>query len=300
MGLVIPAGDGDINTYNLSGSGVTTPIIYYVNGIRVPGRDHAVTASLISLLTERPVKGVYNKTGGVRLGGLFDLGQCVLDYMQNASARLGSDGLTPTRYIQDHEIEGLLAHVMRNSIVWNEATASLFVSLVRNRHAQQKIVAHSQGNLITSNALFAVERILGSVALRNIRVYSSSPSPGWPLGLRVSNKGGGRQENAFMNDFVALLRPQNLLHKVSNLKGLSSLKRYRNAGDFRTHKDTRFVGLDPHDVKENMALNFLKSIRNDLNLPTHLSATFLKESAKKAEEAIPVEEKRWWEKLNPL
>lgn len=189
---------------------------------------------------------------------------------------------------------------MRNSIVWNEATASLFVSLVRNRHAQQKIVAHSQGNLITSNALFAVERILGSVALRNIRVYSSSPSPGWPLGLRVSNKGGGRQENAFMNDFVALLRPQNLLHKVSNLKGLSSLKRYRNAGDFRTHKDTRFVGLDPHDVKENMALNFLKSIRNDLNLPTHLSATFLKESAKKAGEAIPVEEKRWWEKLNPL
>lgn len=133
------------------------------------------------------------------------------------------------------------------------------------------IVAHSQGNLIASNALFVLEDLLGSSALRNIRVYSlASPAPAWPLGLRKTNGGGGRQENAFMNDLVMLLRPHNLAAKVG-------IRRFQNEGDFRTHESSGPVSITPHDTNLNIALNFLLSIRGDLGLTRELSASFLED-----------------------
>lgn len=294
MALKIPSADGEINKYNLSRSSVGTPRIYYVNGIRVLGRDHAVTAALLSLLTERPIWGVHNRTAGTVSGLLFDVGQSGLDYLQNASARFGSKGLTPDKKIPNHEIPKLVDEIIKKSVIWNKATAALFKSVMLNRNSMQMIVAHSQGNLVTSNALFVVEKVLGSAALQKVRVYSlASPSPGWPLGLRVTNGGGGRQENAFMNDLVALLRPHNLAAKVG-------VKRFQNAGDFRTHKPSGAVSLAPHDTNLNIALNFLKSIRNDLGLSPNLSDDFLAKANERAQAAIPKGERSWLQKLDDM
>jgi hypothetical protein len=277
VALTIPSRDGEINQYNLSLASVYNPRIYYVNGIRTNGQDHAKTAALLSLLTERPIWGVYNRTGGFAA----DLGQSALDYLQNAGARATSGGLTPAKPVARHEIPKLVDDIIKRSLIWNKATVELFRTLMLNLHTRQMIVAHSQGNMVTSNALFVVEKALGSQALQNIRVYSlASPSPGWPLGLRYTNGGGGRQENAFMNDMVALLRPHNLAAKVG-------IDRFQNAGDFRTHKDAGAVSLKPHDTTENMALNFLQSIRNDLGIGGKMGPNFLANKAKQIEALIP-------------
>lgn len=287
MASAIPSADGELNVYNLSGSSADAPRVYFVNGVRVMPRDHAITASYLSLLIERPVWGLYNKTGIVKLGSILGSGldflQCLPDYTQNAGARLFSSVNKQPR-IQEHQVTSFLNDVEKNFTIWNKATAALFKDLVLHRHQMKYIIAHSQGNLITSNALFVMEDVLGSVALQKVRVYSlASPSPAWPLGLRITNGGGGRQDNAFMNDFVALLRPHNLARKVG-IKGL------QNAGDFRTHPDFGPVHLGPHDTNRIIdTLNFLKSIRGDLGMSKDFTDAFLKDCARKAEEAFPGE-----------
>jgi hypothetical protein len=279
MASTIPARDGDVNLYNLAGSAQSIPRIYFVNGIRVSPHDHAVTASYLSLLIEHPVWGVYNATGGM----VVDLLQCVLDYSQNAEARLGShEHLNQQPKVPENQIPEFLANLEKNYVVWNKATLSLFRELVTHRHERQMIIAHSQGNLITSNALFIVEDVFGSGALHHIRVYSlASPAPAWPLGLRAAYGGGGRQDNAFMNDLVALLRPHNLAKKL----GVGA---FQNAGDFRTYPQSGPVALKPHDTTIEIAtLNFLKSIRGDLGLPKDFTPEFLEQSAQTAQAACP-------------
>jgi hypothetical protein len=172
--------------------------------------------------------------------------------------------------------------VDKQFIVWNRATLTLFKELARHKSQRQLIIAHSQGNLITSNALFVLEDIFGSASLQNIRVYSlASPAPAWPLGLRITHGGGGRQDNAFMNDLVALLRPHNLAAKVG-------VDRFQNAGDFRTHAGSGPVSIAPHATNAIIeTLNFLKSIRGDLGLSKDFSNELLQKSAKIAEEAFP-------------
>ncbi len=281
--LPIPTVDGQVNLYNLGNSSAFTPRIYFVNGMRVLPRVHAVTASYLSLLIERPIWGVHNATAGMRIGSVVDLAQCLLDYMQNAGARLGSrSNLNKAPRVSEEQVPEFLANLHKNYTVWNQATLSLFKELVINRHERKMIIAHSQGNLVTSNALFVLEDVLGSASLAKVRVYSlASPSPGWPLGLRTTYGGGGRQENAFMNDMVALLRPHNLAKKVG-------IGRFQNAGDFRTHEPSWPVSLSPHDATLHIAtLNFLKSIRNDLGLPTDMTDDFLARKARIAEGAFP-------------
>jgi hypothetical protein len=279
MAPTIPAADGEVNLYNLANSSLFTVKIYFVNGILVVPRSHAVTASYLSLLIERPVWGVYNATGG----WTADLLQCVLDYTEDAGARLGShNNLHKRPKVPEDKIAEFLDNLEKKYIVWNKATLSLFKELVKNRHQQQMIIAHSQGNLITSNALFVLEDVLGSAGLQKIRVYSlASPAPAWPLGLRKTYGGGGRQDNAFMNDLVSLLRPHNMAKKI----GIGA---FQNAGDFRTYPQSGPVALAPHDTTKIIGtLNFLKSIRGDLGLSKEFTPEFLEKSAEIATAAFP-------------
>jgi hypothetical protein len=282
VSVIIPTKDGDVNCYDLSVSGVGEPRIYFVNGIRVLPNEHAVTAAYLSLLIERPVWGVYNQTAGQKLGSIVDVLQCVLDFAQNSVARTtSSSNLGKSPKVPENKIDDFLRDLDKKYVVWNQATLELFRQLVIHRHERQLIIAHSQGNLITSNALFVLEDVLGSAGLSNIRVYSlASPAPAWPLGLRVANGGGGRQDNAFMNDMVALLRPHNLAKKI----GVGG---FQNAGDFRTDSSSGPVALAPHDVNKIIeSLNFLKSIRRDLGLPPELSPDFLRRAAAIAQSQI--------------
>lgn len=272
-----PEKDGDVTTHNWMNSPATSPKLYFVNGIQNSPHDHALTASLLSIICEHPVHGVYNLSKGF----VRDIGQCLLDYTQNATARVSSNRkLVPGKKVNPNEIKQIVEDTIKGSVVWNEATVSLFKEVASNYGRKTMIVAHSQGNLITSNALFVIEHVFGSDALQNVRVYSlASPSPAWPLGLRYTNGGGGRQENAFMNDVVALLRPHNAAAKVG-------VGRYQNAGDFRTHPGAGPISRVPHGVQENLILNFLKSIRGDLGKSRELSDDFFDKASKKAEEAI--------------
>ncbi|WDI45126.1 hypothetical protein [Bremerella sp. P1] len=273
----VPNKDGEVNKYNLLNIPVNTPRLYYVNGIRNSAKDHALTASLLSIVCEHPVYGVYNLSNGA----ILDMGQCVLDYTQNATARMfGNRKLVPGKTLRNDEVQKIVEETIKGAFVWNQATVTLFREVANNYGRNTLIVAHSQGNLITSNALFFIERVFGSAALKYVRVYSlASPSPAWPLGLRHTNGGGGRQENAFMNDLVSLLRPHNLAAKVG-------ITRFQNEGDFRTHAGGGAVGLVPHAVNENIALNFLRSIRSDLGKSKDFAPDFLEKSAKKAEDAM--------------
>ncbi len=275
--LSIPSKYGELNVYNLTGSRSSTPIIYFVNGIRVPGEDHAKTAALLSVLTEHPIRGVYNKTDGA----IVDVKQCIRDYTQNAIARGLSFRLTPNKHIADDELVKKLDQLIGSSLIWNLATVALFRQLAINRSRMKYIVAHSQGNLLASNALFVLEDFLRSGALSNERVYSlASPSPGWPLGLRHTNGGGGRQDNAYMNGLVALLRPHNLAAKLRVAK-------IQNAGDFRTHQGGGVVGIAAHDTELNIAFNFLQSIRNDLGYTDLIDENFLNRARSTVAEYFP-------------
>jgi hypothetical protein len=281
--LPIPCRDGEVNAYNLTRASNEVPRIYFVNGIRVTGRDHAQAAAYLSALIERPVWGIHNMTAGVRLGSVVDIAQCLLDYTQNAVGRVGSTwNQNKPAKVSDDKIPEFLRRIDQQFVVWNQATMALFKELARNKGRRQMIVAHSQGNLITSNALFIFEDVFGSSSLRDIRVYSlASPSPAWPLGLRITNGGGGRQDNAFMNDMVALLRPYNLLAKVG-------VDRFQNQGDFRTLSGAGPLSLAPHDLNAIVGtLNFLKSIRNDLGLSGDFSEEFLKQRGRLVATAFP-------------
>jgi hypothetical protein len=284
MAHTIPDEDGEVNVYNLANSPDLSPRVYFVNGIRVLPKVHAVTAAYLSLLIEHPVWGVYNATAGVGIAGsLVDVLQCLLDYSEDAVARLGSrKNLNKPPAVAEDEIPEFLDNADKKYIVWNKATLSLFKELVKNRHDQQLIIAHSQGNLITSNALFVLEDVLGSAGLQKIRVYSlASPAPAWPLGLRKTYGGDGRQDNAFMNDLVALLRPHNLAAKL----GVGA---FQNAGDFRTDPKAGPVSIEPHDTNRIIdTLNFLKSIRGDLGLSKDMTPDFLQKCAKVAADAFP-------------
>ena len=283
MAPTIPSGDGDVNLYNLTNSPELSARIYYVNGIQTLPRTHAVTASYLSLLIERPVWGIYNATAGMRVGVVGDLLQCLLDYTQNAGARMSSRSHfnKPSKVAED-KVPEFLDGLKKKYIVWNKATLSLFKELVKNRHLRLMIIAHSQGNLITSNALFILEDVFGSAGLQKIRVYSlASPAPAWPLGLRRTFGGGGRQDNAFMNDLVSLLRPHNLAKKIG-------IDRFQNAGDFRTFPSSGPVALAPHDTTAIIGtLNFLKSIRGDLGLSKDFTPEFLQRCAEIAKAAFP-------------
>src|SRR5262245_21552135 len=120
MTPTIPARDGEVNVYNLTESSVATPLVYFVNGIRVVGREHALTAAYLSVLIERPVWGVWNKTAGVRLGSVADLAQCLLDYTQNATARLGSrSNQNKPAQVSDDRIPEFLNRLEKEYVVWN-------------------------------------------------------------------------------------------------------------------------------------------------------------------------------------
>ena len=90
-----------------------------------------------------------------------------------------------------------------------------------------------------------------------------------------------------MADQWALLRPHNLAAKVG-------IEKYQNGGDFWTDDDSWKVSLGPHNTQKNIALNFLHSIRDDLNLPRNMEPEFLRKCAEKADPLFTCGQ-TWWQ-----
>ena len=283
--MKVPMSDGEVTAYQEEGGFSATPRIYYVNGIQTTGSSHATTARVLSILTEHTIIGVYNKTAGMVVGLPGDLLHCLADWadgvkgklMEKADPilnsalngvkgffhkRLGIGGGDPIDLA--HSLRGMVPPHVRVALIENylatsnRATASLFAELSRNLGGPQWIVAHSQGNLITANALWAMVIAHGESSLENMKVYSlASPSPAWPMGIR----GGRRKVYGHEDDVVTFADPHNWTFIT---RRIADGKYGRTAGDWRMFGQ---VGIGGHDIKLNMLLNFAYRIRSDLGLP---------------------------------
>jgi hypothetical protein len=285
--MIIPSIDGQVLSYSAVVPPNPMPRIYYVNGIQTDAEGHARSATALSILTERVVNGVYNASAGKGAGIVVDLLQCGADWADvflSKLAEVGNSGLNRAingvvgwvrektgrapadpvnaadairrRIPERHRV----AFIERCVSMYNPATASLFRELRGNLGERQVIVAHSQGNLITADALWSMVIAYGEGSLANMQVYSlASPAPAWPLGIR-----GRRKVYGHTNDLVTLCDPHNWTFITSRL---FDGKFGRTAGDWRLHGTKWVPGLGGHDLNRNVALNFSTTIRRDLGLP---------------------------------
>ncbi|MFM2391027.1 MAG: hypothetical protein RLZZ437_2582 [Pseudomonadota bacterium] len=251
-----PSRDGDVNLYispeaaNQSWFQHSRRVIF-VNGMDNSPRDHASSAVALSMLQGCPVIGVYNRTDGK----WADLGQCITDKLQGTgivdSTKVGLASwviLVGTAYNKAKQANPSLQKtdfvggLVRN----NPATYALYSMLVGSGGVSARntaIVAHSQGNLITSNALTAVACALGTDAIAGIEVHSyGSPCRYWPPGIN-------RKNNLFTLDPVGWLdlRADLSSAKVGTVAGHAFTLYMQNDAAFVINR-YRFGGL-------NMTLN---------------------------------------------
>ncbi len=215
-----PDVDGEINTY------ITTPYqwnllvekfgkierrvgsrqarsnqnpVLFVNGIKGSGKKFRQQALMTSAFSGGPVEGVFNKSEGMPK----DFLQCINDKRTSSEfmrvkAKIGglvdsladAVGLAENRSVAKSWVE--------DSISDNLATLSLFRKLLNPSYGSATIVAHSQGNIITANAMNAVAALLGPSAIQRMRVISvGSPVVFWSAVKNVHSFG-------FKNDAVVL------------------------------------------------------------------------------------------------
>jgi nucleoid-associated protein YgaU len=271
--MPVPTQNGEVCEYRDTGVSTSAPRIYYVNGIQTTGEIHEGTALVLSQITQHTITGVFNRTFGEGPGIVVDLLQCFGDSSNGFFSQLaefGFDGLDslverirrwtatssqpPTNVAEQLRARvpraKLAEFITRYLAATNKATAALFRQLNQNRGPRQLIVAHSQGNLITSNALWAIQTIYGASSLSNLRIYSiASPAPAWPAGIDLRIKVYGHA-----NDPVTLFDPKWLAGRKS-------------AGDNKRLHGKLFNRFRPHDVALNFfGTNFVSRIRSDLGL----------------------------------
>jgi hypothetical protein len=134
---------------------------------------------------------------------------------------------------------------MANRLERNRATQSLYALLAQpeSRDAKMPIYAHSQGNLIASNTLYALSYTLGSEAVHGWKVASfGSPAVMWPAGL-------DRADFSFTLDPIGWL---NFIPRWSNVK-----VGWVAAHGFLTYlkHDAEFT-INKHRVKWGATFNF--------------------------------------------
>lgn len=225
-----PGRDGDVTAYvpdELRGKSWFNPAqtVIFVNGMDNSPDDHKEAADALALMLGCRVVGVYNLTQGK----LSDIWQCLKDKLTltNFSTRPIATGVVnaalpgaglvfggasdydgmkrfaDAAYDQARsknpglDKDSFVGRVLED----NPAAVSLYKLLLGtpNPMLGKPIHAHSQGNLITSNALTAVGMARGYGVLNNLEVNSyGSPARNWPPGLR-------RVNNAFSVDFVSML-----------------------------------------------------------------------------------------------
>lgn len=214
---VVPWADGQVETYvftELSRAELANYIddldglvsnldknrrVVFVNGMDNEGKDHATSARVLSLIQMCPVIGVFN-----RKSDLFgDLAQCLRD-------KFMFQGADPTAIFNhfmgnaspDRRADAMES-ILGQGILGNLATAALFRLLATGEAKSNDvpIFAHSQGNLILSNALQALEVVYGRGHVAGRRVFSfGSPAIIWPIGIE-------HYVHAFTFDPVSLLDP---------------------------------------------------------------------------------------------
>src|ERR1035438_3879059 len=167
-----PHTGGELVLYSSSFTNASKRLVF-VNGVWNTPEDHAASCRNLCRLTGCEVLGVYNQMGaGVPWGpltaGLFDAGQAITDWIGVGIRALG---LGPN-FLANGCASSLFDLLLYEGPRWPNGTTHLC------------IVAHSQGNLITSNALMLYSKMVKKYKLDHqlIHVFAiASPAPSWPI-----------------------------------------------------------------------------------------------------------------------
>ena len=231
-GAPIPQADGAVNDY-VNKEAATSEYfdpnrtVFFINGMLNSGEDHATAALALSWVQMCKVRGIYNKS----VSGWRDFVQCIGDKNQ-------FDG--PVSFTANHAV-GLRTffagetsvHAAREALGRNPAQVSAFDELRKPAQRHLEIFAHSQGNLILSNALQAILAVEGpsGVAGRVVNTFGS-PTVNWPPGIV-------KYEHGFTFDPVSWLAGFDSTWTISKV-GMPA-----NSNNPITHAFLQYLDLDP-------------------------------------------------------
>ncbi|MDB4439485.1 hypothetical protein N9153_01030 [Planctomicrobium sp.] len=164
--------------------------IYYMNGMKTDGKAHQDAAKHIATLANQDVRGIFCPT---MAKGVVDFMQCILDWARPVGrgadlpivGGIDINDLNSTfKSLSTHlNSEYLLLKYASSLLVGNPASQSLFKTLWEISKTTQKtvLICHSQGNLITANALWVLKKLRSPERMGNITVLGlASPNPSWP------------------------------------------------------------------------------------------------------------------------
>ncbi len=155
--------------------------VLFINGIAGTARKHRQQALMTSAFSGGPVEGVFNISEGM----LKDLKQCINDKrtsseFMSVKGTLGGWMDNLAEFVGLGGSETIAKSWVEDSISDNPATLALFRKLLSPGYSDATIVAHSQGNIITANALNAVAALRGQAAIQKMRVIAvGSPVAFW-------------------------------------------------------------------------------------------------------------------------
>ncbi|MEL6329520.1 MAG: hypothetical protein AAFR38_07640 [Planctomycetota bacterium] len=165
--------------------------VVFVNGMNVTSIEHKTCGRRLASILNHDVRGIYNLTGssGVRTGMwsfMTDLRQCARDYLNPVGLAAPPGYYQLARWVYGGGRDEDVGRFMLNS---NMAALSVFLHLLSCARRGQPVVVvcHSQGNLITANALWVLKNVRGRLGMGKVRVFGlATPAPSWP-----SNNAGG-------------------------------------------------------------------------------------------------------------
>jgi len=151
--------------------------VIFINGMANSGANHAESALALSWVQMCTVIGIYNKS----TSGWQDFVQCIGDKNQFDGVSLSAKNSVGVRTFFAGQMP---AEAARNALARNPAQVSAFNILRKPENRKREIFAHSQGNLILSNALQAIAAVDGPAGLAGRIIHTfGSPSVNWPPGI---------------------------------------------------------------------------------------------------------------------
>lgn len=166
--------------------------IFYMNGMKTDGQAHYNAARHIATIANQDVRGILCETMGFGV----DLLQSAMDWarpvgrgasvgLPTSAGNINLNSLTRgMKQLSVHsKSEYLLLKYASALLVGNPASQSLFKKLWEISKTNEKtiLICHSQGNLITANALWVLKKLRSPEKMGNITVLGlASPNPSWP------------------------------------------------------------------------------------------------------------------------
>ena len=218
-----PSGDGDLTLYTPDPEAYGDCIhpgvsrarsrtsgnwrIIYVNGMATTARTHAITSRQLATIAGMNVTGIYNQCGTNGSEGfmsiLVDLVECVRDQTLSVGRTLDVRIRRLLTMTEASRAEAIGNIILRHNLAAQRLYSELLAAARTNQWTI--VVCHSQGNLITANALWVLKHMRENTLTQmgKIRVFGlASPSVSWP-----PNRQGGLRFNLYRHsgDPVTLL-----------------------------------------------------------------------------------------------